>query len=124
MKAVLRRYRQSPRKVRLVADLIRGRDVKDALSTLNFLDKKASLPLRRLLDSAIANAKENSELDQENLYIKEVRVDKGITLKRSRPVSRGRTHPINRRSSNISLKLEQKISDPKRKTDKKAKQNK
>ena len=71
MQAVLTNYKQSPRKVRLVADLIRGKSAEDALTELTFLDKRAAGPFRKLLLSAIANAKENSKTEKKDLFIKE-----------------------------------------------------
>jgi large subunit ribosomal protein L22 len=107
MKAVLKNHRQSPRKMRLVAGLLKGKSTDKALSLLSFVPKKASLPIKKLLESAVANAKEKGE-DTKKLYIKEIRVDEGITLKRSMPVWRGMAHPIRKRSSHISILLETK----------------
>lgn len=103
--ASLKNYRISPRKVRLVADLIRGKKVTDARNILDFAVKKAKSPLRDLLDSAIANAAHNHKIDKEDLYVKEIRVDKGYVLKRHMPVSRGSAHPIKKRTSHVSLVL-------------------
>lgn len=104
MRAYIKNYRQSPRKVRLVANLIRGRSVPEALIELDFLAKRASLPLKKLLLSAVANAK-NQGVDKEDLVIKELRVDKGVTLKRMRPAAMGVAHRINKRTSHIALVL-------------------
>ena len=108
--ASLKNYRQSPRKMRGVANLVRGKSVENALNTLNFLSKKASDPLYTLLQSAIANAKNNFGLSQDTLTFKEISVTKGIVFKRYRAVSRGRVHPILKRTSHIKvvLKSEQK----------------
>ena len=108
MKATLSNYKQSPRKVRLVADLIRGKEVGEALHTLSFLSKRAAGPVKQVLESAIANAKENDSLQKESLYIREITIDKGITLKRFMPVSRGRAHPIHRHRSHIYISLGKK----------------
>ncbi len=108
MKAYLKNYRQQPRKVRLVADMVRGKNVMRAMAELSFLPKDAALPIRKLIASAIANAENNFKVAKENLVVKEISVDKGITLKRHRPVSRGRAHPIRKRSSNIKIVLDQK----------------
>ena len=105
MKAQISNYRQSPRKVRLVASLIKGKEVSIALSELNFLNKKASNIVTKLLNSALANAKENNSLSNESLFIKDLRVDAGPTLKRSRPRARGSAYPINKRTSRILLEL-------------------
>lgn len=118
MKASLSNYRQSPRKVRLVANLIKGKSVADAKAELNFLIKRASLPFSKLLDSAVANAKVGGA-DVASLYIKEVRVDKGVVLKRSMPRAFGRASRINKRSSHVLLVLgvkgEEKASEKKEK---------
>ena len=103
--ASLNNFRQSPRKVRSVANLVRGKSVVNALNTLNFLSKKGSDPLYALLQSAIANAKNNHQIEKEGLVIKELRVDVGVTLKRRMPRARGTAYPINKRCSHILLVL-------------------
>jgi large subunit ribosomal protein L22 len=103
--ASLNNYRQSPRKVRSVANLVRGKSVIHALNTLSFLSKKAADPLHGLLMSAIANAKNNFQIEKEGLMIKELRVDVGQTLKRRMPRARGNSYPINKRTSHVSLVL-------------------
>ena len=108
MKAFLKNYRQSPRKVRLVAGLIRGKKVNEAIVELNFLAKRAGLPLKKLLLSAVSNAKQ-SGIEKDNLFIKELRVDKGITMKRMMPRAMGTGHRINKRTSNINLLLGEKV---------------
>jgi len=107
MKAFLKNYRQSPRKVRLVAGLIRGKSVNEALAQLDFLAKRASDPVKKLLLSAIANAKQIGR-EKENLFIKELRVDKGIVMKRMMPAAMGTGHRINKRTSHITLVLAEK----------------
>ena len=104
MKAILKDYRQSPRKVRLLADLVRGKKVKDALATLQFLDKRAAGPFSKVIMSAIANAKQTGA-DEAKLFIKSVAVDKGTVLKRSMPRARGSASRINKRNSHISVEL-------------------
>lgn len=106
-KAQLKSYRQSPRKVRLVADLIRGKSVKDALVTLTFAGKRAAGPLEKLLASAVANAK-NASLPVESLIVKEIRVDGGAILYRRRPRSRGMANPIRKRTSHVNIVLAEK----------------
>lgn len=107
MKATLKNYRQSPRKVRLIADLIRGKAVKKAVALLRFTDKRAAGPFAKLLESAVANAvQQGKKLD--SLYIKSVRVDKGIVYKRFMPRARGAASPINRRNSHIAVELGEK----------------
>ena len=104
MKATLKNYRQSPRKVRLLADLVRGKKVADAQTTLKFLDKRAAGPFAKVIASAIANAKQ-AGADESKLFIKTVVVDKGTVLKRSMPRARGSASRINKRNSHISVEL-------------------
>jgi len=108
MKAFLKNYRQSPRKVRLVAGLIRGKSVVEAVAELDFLAKRAGLPIKKLLLSAVANAKQNG-LEMANLFIKELRVDKGITMKRMMPAAMGTGHRINKRTSHLNILLGEKV---------------
>ena len=108
MRAFLKNYRQSPRKVRLVASLVKGKGVPEALAELEFLPKRASLPIKKLLLSAVANAKEKG-VNAEGLFIKEFQVDKGITMKRMRPAAMGSSHRINKRSSHLNLILAEKV---------------
>jgi|WetSurMetagenome_2_1015567.scaffolds.fasta_scaffold908288_1 large subunit ribosomal protein L22 len=108
MKAYLKNYRQSPRKVRLVANLIKGKNTKLALSELDFLPKRAGLPIKKLLLSAIANAV-NLGISKDDLFIKELRVDKGIVMKRMMPAAMGTGHRINKRTSHITLILAEKV---------------
>lgn len=103
--ASLKNHRISPRKVRLVADMIRGKSVADAENILGAVLKKAKSPLRDLLDSAVANASHNHKIDKAGLFVKEIRVDQGYVLKRHRPVSRGSAHPIKKRTSHVMLTL-------------------
>ena len=102
------RYLQtSPQKVRLVADQIRGKGVQDAANILELSKKGAARPLRRLLQSAIANAENlDDQLDVDRLYIKEVFVDGGPTLKRIRPQPMGRAFRILKRQSHVTIKLD------------------
>lgn len=105
MKAKLSQYHQSPRKVRLVADAVRGETVDDALRKLRFLTKRAAKPVAKLIESAVANAEENDGKRRDNLIISTITVDKGPTLKRFRPRARGRATRINKRTSHINLEL-------------------
>jgi len=112
--AVLRNYRMSPRKMRLVADLVRGMDVQYALSTLQFTKKAAAEPIRKLLLSAMNNweqKNENQRIEDAELYIKEIYVDGGGMLKRIRPRARGRAFPIRRRFSHITIVLDSKNTE-------------
>jgi len=108
MKATLKNYRQSPRKVRLVADFVRGKEVKRALSEIGFLDKRAAGPLKKLIESAVANAKENFGVEKEDLVIKDIQVGKGVTLKRYMPRAFGRASSLHKHASHISLTLSKK----------------
>lgn len=105
--AQLNDYRQSPRKVRVVADSIRGKGVAEAKRRLNFLTKRATGPLQKLLLSAVANAK-NLGLTEENLKVKSISVDVGKILYRRRPVAHGAAHPIRKRTSHIKIVLSER----------------
>ncbi len=105
MKATLSTYRQSPRKVRLVAAAIRGKNVVHAVKVLRFLNKRAAKPILTLLESALANAKNGMNQSPENLRISAIWVNMGRTLKRSRPRARGHASRINKRTSHITLEL-------------------
>jgi large subunit ribosomal protein L22 len=107
MKAILKNYRQSPRKVRLVADLVRGKKTTDALTTLRFLDKRAAGPFAKLIESAVANAKQQGA-DLDKLFIKAVAVNKAPTMKRFMPRARGSASRINKRNSHLSVELGEK----------------
>ncbi|OGG74091.1 50S ribosomal protein L22 [Candidatus Kaiserbacteria bacterium RIFCSPLOWO2_01_FULL_54_20] len=104
MKALLTNYHQSPRKVRLVADLIRGKSVGAARMALAFLPKKSSPAIGKLLDSAVANARGRG-ISPENLYVSKITVDKGAVLRRSRPFARGRAGAIRKTMSIVVLEL-------------------
>ncbi len=108
MKAFLKNYRQSPRKVRLVAGLIKGKNVSAAIAELDFLAKRAGLPIKKLLLSAVANAKQMG-IEVDNLFIKELRVDKGIVMKRMMPAAMGTGHRINKRTSHLNILLAEKV---------------
>jgi len=105
MKAKLKNYRQSPRKVRLVTNLIKGKGVERASKELDFVNKRASRAIKKLLDSAVSNAKENDSSPKENLFVKSATVDDGRTLYRIRRRARGSAHRIRKRTSNVSLTL-------------------
>lgn len=114
--ARLNDYRQSPRKVRLVANLVKGKKIEEAKNTLAFLIKRASKPLADLLDSAISNASHNFNLSADKLYIKEFRVDEGVVLKRRMPRARGMAYPINKRTSHVFIQLDTIDNMPAKKT--------
>jgi large subunit ribosomal protein L22 len=106
--AQLNDYRQSPRKVRVVANAIRGKLAKDAKNRLDFITKRATGPLHKLLNSAIANAK-NLGVSLDNLWVKSITVDGGKILYRRRPVSHGSAHTIHKRTSHIKIVLAEKL---------------
>ena len=99
--------RIAPRKARLVADMIRGMAVDDAMSVLEHSKKRASWYYRAVLKSAIANAEEG-EADVTTLFVSESRVDEGPTIKRFQPKDRGRAHPIRKRTSHLYLVLDER----------------
>lgn len=120
MKAFLKNYRQSPRKVRLVAELIKSKRVAEALVILDSLPKRASGPVEKLLASAVANAKQ-AGVAIDNLFVENVTVNKGIVLKRSMPRARGSASRINKRTSHVMLTLIEKTVEKKSKPVKKEK---
>ena len=106
----------SPRKMRLIADLIRGMDADKALAELKLNPKEASGRMEKLLHSALANweaKNEGKRLDQENLYVAEVKVDSGRMLKRIQPAPQGRAHRIRKRSNHVTLVVDSRINDTK-----------
>ena len=109
VRAVLRHTRLAPQKTRLVARLIRGKNVGDAMNILQFTRKKAARVLQKLLKSALANAEENHKvLDVDDLFIRRVSVDQGVVWKRTMPRARGSANVIRKRTSNIILVLDEK----------------
>lgn len=108
MKAKLRYLRIAPRKVRLVADLIRGKHVEDALNILQFTSKRSSRPLAKLVKSAVANADQMEGVNIDKLFVKTLLVDGGPTIKRFRPRAMGRATQILKRTSHVTLQLEQR----------------
>jgi len=105
--AKLRFLRMSPHKVRLVANMVRGLPVDKAESQLEFSSKNAALPLKKLLLSAVANAENNNKLSKENLFIKQIFVNEGPALKRWRPRAFGRASELKKRSSHITVIVEE-----------------
>lgn len=99
--------RISPRKVRLVGDLIKKRNINDAMGILTYMPQKASLILKKLLDSAIANARQKKYVDVDNLYVKNVTVDGGPMMKRFLPRAMGRATKIRKRTSHITMILDE-----------------
>lgn len=112
MRAFLKNYRQAPRKVRLVASLVKGKSVAQAMAELDFLAKRAGFPIKKLLLSAVSNAK-NMGVEADNLFIKELRVDKGITMKRMMPRAMGTGHRINKRTSHLNILLAERVTQVK-----------
>jgi len=112
IRATQKSVRVSPRKMRLVADSLRGLPLSDIKHQLHSLNKSASLPLRKTLSQAIANAVNNHQLSEKNLKLKEIQIGEGSTFKRWQPVSRGRAHPILKRTSHIRITLETKAPEP------------
>ena len=104
-KAILRGARISAQKARLVADQIRGKPVEQALNTLNFSTKKAAALVKKVLDSAIANAEHNAGADVDELKVSSVYVDEGTSLKRIMPRAKGRADRITKRSCHITIKV-------------------
>lgn len=113
VKAQAKYIRMAPRKIRLVADVVRGLEISQALDQLNFINKKSAKPIIKLLNSAVANATNNFELEKNNLYIKEIRVDEGTTMDRWMPRARGRATPIRKRTSHLSVVLGELVASGK-----------
>ncbi|TFD98459.1 50S ribosomal protein L22 [Jeotgalibacillus salarius] len=107
-KAVANTVRIAPRKVRLVADLIRGKQVGEAVAILNHTPRSASPVIEKVLKSAVANAEHNYDMDINNLVISEAYVNEGPTLKRFRPRAQGRASAINKRTSHITIVVSEK----------------
>lgn len=104
MKALLKNYHQAPRKVRLIADLIRGKSVVAAQAALLYHDKKAAPAMKKLLDSAVSNARHQG-LSENDLFVKTISVDKGLVMKRFRPFARGRSGRLNKTTSIVKIEL-------------------
>jgi large subunit ribosomal protein L22 len=106
-KAVARFIRISPQKARLVADVIRGQNVEEAINTLRFMPKKGARILRKVVESAVANASQNDAIDVDTLYVKTIYIDGGPMLKRMRPRAMGRANRILKRTSHITVVLDE-----------------
>lgn len=111
IRAISKSVRMSPRKIRLVADMIRRLPIENALFALQASGKRAALPLAKTLSSAVANAVNNAGLDKNILFIESINISEGSALKRFIPSTRGRIHPYKRRSSIIRIVL--KAKEPK-----------
>jgi len=106
-KAVVKNIRISPQKARLVADMIRGKQVDNALNTLKFTPKKGARIIRKVVESAVANASQNESIDVDTLFVKKIFIDGGPMLKRIRPRAMGRASRILKRSSHITVVLDE-----------------
>ncbi len=113
MKASLSNYRQSPRKVRLVANAVKGKSVADADITLSYLVKRGAEPIQKLIKSAAANAAITGA-DVSTLMVQNIEVNKGLVLKRSMPRAQGRATPINKRTSHVTVTLAQIVPKAKK----------
>jgi len=107
-RAVAKYVRISPRKIRLVMNQVRGKQVGEALNMLSFTPKRGARILKKLVNSAIANAEQNTGVDVDSLYIVRVYADEGPTLKRWRPRAQGRATPIRKRTSHLTVVLNEK----------------
>ena len=107
-RATLKFARISARKVKIVADLVRGKDVDEALAIMKFTPKASSEVLEKLLKSAIANAENNHDMKHENLYVAEIFANQGPTLKRIRPAAKGSAVRIRKRTSHITIVLKER----------------
>ncbi|RYZ89998.1 MAG: 50S ribosomal protein L22 [Proteobacteria bacterium] len=108
VKASLKYARVGAQKARLVADVVRGKDVNEAVKTLTFLNKKTAGLIKKLIESAVANAEYKKVMDVDNLYVKSIWVDQGPSLKRFRPRAQGRAYGIQKKTSHINVVLEEK----------------
>lgn len=108
--ARLRFLRYSPRKVRLVVDMVRGKDADKALAILSFDPHHPTRDVKKLIESALANAKHNFHLEASNMYVQQIRVDGGPTLKRNFPRAMGRAAPIRRRTSHVTVVLGERVA--------------
>ena len=115
VKAIAKNIRISPKKVRLVINQIKNKKPQDAVKVLDFVNKGSASAIKKVIMSAIANAKNNYSLNEESLVFKQISASKGLTFKRFRPVSRGRVHHILKRASHLTVVLEgeekKKVSD-------------
>ena len=107
-RSVLKYLRVSPRKVREVVDTIRGRKVEDALAILDFTNRSAAAPLAKMLRAAVANVANSENLDVDAMIVKEIRVDRGPTLKRYQPRAMGRATLIQKKTSHVTCFLDEK----------------
>ncbi len=107
-RAVAKHIRISPQKIRLVIDQVRGKKVEDALNMLTFAPQKGAKILKKLINSAVANAEQNNDIDVDSLFIQKIYADEGPTMKRFRPRAMGRATRILKRSSHLTVILDKK----------------
>lgn len=107
-KAIAKYVRMSPRKVGIVLDLVRGKNVNEAFAILNYTPREAAVVINKVLKSAVANAENNLELDPNRLYVAEAYVGQGPTLKRYQPHAQGRAFRINKRTSHVTLVVKER----------------
>ncbi len=108
VKASLINARVGAQKARLVVDLVRGKNVNEAIKTLTFLNKKSALMVKKLIESAIANAEYKKTMDVDSLFVKTITVDQGPVLKRFRPRAQGRAFGVRKKTSHINVVLEER----------------
>jgi len=108
VRAIAKSVRMSPRKIRLVADAVRELSIEQAFLVLSATPNRAAGPIIKTLESAVANAVTNNNLDKQNLVIESIMVNEGAAMKRFHPSSRGRVHPYKKRSSHITIVLKEK----------------
>ncbi len=108
VKASLIYARVGEQKARLVANLVRGKDVSDAIKTLTFLNKKSALMIKKVIESAVANADYKKTIDLDKLFVKTITVDQGPVMKRFRPRAQGRATGVRKRMSHINVVLEER----------------
>ena len=107
-RALQRHARIAPRKVRIVADLVRGKNVGDALATLQFTTKRGAGIVKKVLESAVANAKQAGEVDVDALFVRKITVDEGPTARRFKPRAMGRATRIDRKTSHVLIEVAEK----------------
>ncbi len=123
MKATLTNYRQSPRKVRLVANAVKGKGVAQAEVELSYMPKRASDPIKKLIKSAVANATKDG-IDAKNLVIKNIEVNQGLVMKRFMPRAMGVAKPIKKKMSHVTVALAEKSAEAKKAVKKVSKKSK
>ena len=108
VKAKLNFARIGSQKARLVADVVRGKDVNDAIRSLTFMKQKGAGLIKKLIESAVANAEDRKTIDIDNLYVKTIYVDMGPSIKRFRPRAQGRAFQVKKKISHINVVLDEK----------------